>query len=244
MGIKYSVNEHFFDSWSEDAAYVLGLWYADGSIERVPSIRGHYIRITSTDLDLIKQVKLAFKSQHKIAKYPPPGKGKMRYVLRIGSKRLFYAMSKRGLTERKSLSMTFPEIPKKFQSSFIRGYFDGDGCIHAEKNAKGSIRRLVLVFTSGSSEFLYNLQSLLQKVIGVTAYRKLNVTRSLSTAYQLRYGTRDSIRLFLFMYPKESKKYLHLSRKYDIFVQYLKLRELSVDDLPMLLLAKGPMVKR
>ena len=244
MGIKYSVNEKFFDSWSDDMAYVLGLWYADGSIENVPSIRGHYIRISSIDLDLIKQVKTALKSEHKIVKYPPPGKGKMRYVLRIGSNRLFTAMCKRGLTEHKSLSMSFPNIPKKHLPSFLRGYFDGDGCIHAEKNAVGKIRRLVLIFTSGSPQFLKSLQFILHKATGVSADRTLNVTRSLSTAYQLRYGTRDSIRIFLFLYPNENKQCLHLSRKYDIFVQYLRLRKLTKEDLPTVLQAKGPMVKR
>lgn len=244
MGIKHYADEYFFDSWSDDAAYILGLWYADGSIERVPSIRGHYIRISSIDLELIQQVKSALKAEHIITKYPPPGQGNMRYVLRIGSRRLFDAMCKRGLTEHKSLTMTFPDIPKKHLSSFIRGYFDGDGCIHAEKNSDGKTRRLVAIFTSGSIPFLQNLQSVLHRETGVSGDRKLGVTKSISTAYQLRYGTRDSLRLFLYMYPRRSLKYLHLSRKYDIFVQYLKLRHLTIADLPLVLQAKGPMVKR
>ncbi len=243
MGIKYLVNEKFFDSWSNDMAYVLGYWYADGSVERVPAIRGHYIRISSVDLTLIEQVKVAMKSKHNIVEYPPRVKGRMRYVLRIGSKPLFDAMNKHGLTEHKSLSMKFPKIPKKYLPAFIRGYFDGDGCIHAEKNVTGKTKRLVVIFTSGSWDFLLSLQSLLHDVAGVSSNRKIGVTESIGTAYQLRYGTRDSLRLFLFMYPKMSGRYLHLSRKYDIFVQYLQLRGLTDKNLPDALRAQGPMVK-
>lgn len=243
MGIRYAVNEKFFDSWSNDMAYVLGYWYADGSIESVPKIRGHYIRISSVDRDLIEHVKTAMSSEHHIVEYPPRAAGRMRYVLRIGSKRLFSAMGRRGLTEHKSLSLKLPEIPKRYLSSFVRGYFDGDGCIHAEKSTNGGIKRLVLIFTSGSKLFLLSLQALLHEVAGVNGARKLGITKSVGTAYQLRYGTRDSLRLFLFMYPKMDRPYLHLSRKYDIFIRYLQLRGLTKNNLPDALRAQGPMVK-
>ena len=43
MGLKYPVNEKFFDAWSSEMAYVLGFIFADGSLEDSPNIRGKYI---------------------------------------------------------------------------------------------------------------------------------------------------------------------------------------------------------
>lgn len=34
MGLKYSVNEKFFDAWNKGMAYTLGYVFADGSLER------------------------------------------------------------------------------------------------------------------------------------------------------------------------------------------------------------------
>ncbi len=49
-------------------AYVLGYWYADGSMEFSPHIRGKYIRVTSTDKDRIIAIKRLLKSGHRIIK--------------------------------------------------------------------------------------------------------------------------------------------------------------------------------
>lgn len=44
-----------------------------------------------------------------------------------------------GAIKNKSLTLTFPSddiVPKKFKRDFIRGYFDGDGCIWNGKRKK------------------------------------------------------------------------------------------------------------
>jgi hypothetical protein len=53
------------------------------------------------------------------------------YSLTLCSKHIFSSLYNYGLTTNKSLIITFPpsNIPNKYYSSFIRGYFDGDGCI-------------------------------------------------------------------------------------------------------------------
>lgn len=45
MGIKYKVNEDFFNEWSHKMAYILGCYYADGSLEDATYLRGKYIRM-------------------------------------------------------------------------------------------------------------------------------------------------------------------------------------------------------
>lgn len=38
-----------------------------------------------------------------------------------------------GIGSAKSLSLEFPNVPNCYLSHFMRGYFDGDGCIYKDK---------------------------------------------------------------------------------------------------------------
>lgn len=242
MGIKYSVNEKFFDEWGNEMAYVLGYMYADGSLEDASYIRAKYIRVTSTDVDRIKSIRLLMKSHHTIVLEKLRMRGKQRFLLRIGSIKLSDALIRIGVTPRKSLTMLFPLVPKNYLGAFVRGYFDGDGCAHIDV-LHGKPKRLLSIFTSGSKRFLEVLYKRLQNDVGLTGSGLYKHGSAIGT-YQLRYSTRDSLRLFMFMYPPNLSNKLHLSRKYDIFRKYLKLRGLSRNEIPLVLNQKGPMVKR
>jgi hypothetical protein len=242
MGVKYSVNEKFFDGWNSEMAYVLGYIYADGSLEDAFYIRGKYIRITSTDYDRIESIRTLMKSWHTIVLEKQRKRGKQRFLLRIGNGKLFDALIQIGVTPQKSFTMLFPSVPRRYFGAFVRGYFDGDGCAHVDV-IHGRPKRLLTIFTSGSKKFLESLHGRLQKDIGLIGNGLYKHGSSIGT-YQLRYSTRDSLKLFMLIYPRGLNKKLHLSRKYDIFMKYLKLRSLSRNDIPLVLNQKGPMVKR
>lgn len=244
MGIKYKVNEQFFATWSHEMAYVLGFWFADGSIEHAPAMRGHYIRVSSTDRENVERIRSAMESQHTIVHIKSNVRHKTKYLLRIGSQKLFHQLVDRGVLERKSRIVSFPTLPPQYIHTFVRGYFDGDGCVHLGKNSAGNISRLVTVFTSGSAPFLEKLCKTLHTHAGLPSQRKIAATQGgFGSAYQLRYGTRDSIRLYLFLYPEDGGNALRLKRKYDIFRRYFKLRGLRDEELRDVLKQKGPVVK-
>lgn len=222
MGVKYQVNEHFFDIWSPEMAYVLGFLYADGSLEDASYLRGKYVRVTSTDLDRIKVIKRLLGSQHTIAPYDKGGNYKTRYLLRIGSHVLYAQLVNLGVTPRKSLTMRFPHVPKKHLGAFIRGYFDGDGCVYLEIRSSGRPKRLLTVFTSGSRRFLQELHALLETHANIRG-NGLYKHGSTEGIYQLRYSSEDSVRLCQLMYRPMPSKGLFLKRKYAIFTRYFKL---------------------
>lgn len=223
-------------------AYVLGYLYADGSMEDSPYIRGKYVRVTSTDRDRIETIKSLLESEHTIVCEVQNAQRKPRFLLRIGSSRLFDVLVKIGITPRKSLTMKFPVVPNLYFGSFLRGYFDGDGCAHIDV-VHGKPKRLLSIFTSGSKIFLEALHGRLSDEIGLIG-NGLYPHGSTVDTYQLRYSTRDSLRLFNLMYPRGLNKKLRLQRKYDIFIRYLKLRGISPNEIPLILDQKGPMVKR
>ena len=242
MGVKYPVDEKFFDRWSDGMAYVLGYLYADGGLDESPYNRGKYIKVTSIDYDRIESIRALMKSQHTIAQEKLREKGKPRFFLRIGNVNLFDALVRMGVTPKKSLTMLFPSVPSRYTGSFVRGYFDGDGCAYVD-TAHEKPKRLSTIFTSGSKRFLESLHGRLRKEVGLTGTGLYKHGSAVGT-YQLRYSTRDSLRLFMLMYPRDLDKKLHLSRKYDIFTKYLKLRHISRNEIPLVLDQKGPMVKR
>ncbi len=222
MGIRYKVNEVFFDQWSDQMAYVLGFLYADGSLEDASYIRGKYVRVTNTDHDRIEAIKKLLDSEHTVVQEDKGGNYKRRYLLRIGNSKMYDQLISLGLTPRKSLTMKFPKVPEKYLGPFVRGYFDGDGCVYLEMRATGRPKRLLTVFTSGSKAFLQQLHLQLQSHAGI-AGSGLYAHGSTKGAYQLRYSSEDSSRLFKLMYGKAIEPDLFLRRKYDIFKRYFKL---------------------
>src|SRR3989338_7407870 len=70
------------------------------------------------------------------------------------------------MSPRKSLTLQMPTIPQKYIGHFVRGYFDGDGCVYSKKLqfADRKNQRLVLlsVFSCGTLSFLEALLELLK----------------------------------------------------------------------------------
>jgi intein-encoded DNA endonuclease-like protein len=230
MGIKYAVNDKAFDTWSPTMAYVLGFLYADGTIFSTPSNRGKYVAVLSVDRDIIEAIKSFLVSKHLITiEIPASINRQTRYRLRIGSHILYESLMRRGLYPSKSLTIEMPRIPKKYLPAFIRGYFDGDGCVHIEKGRtkdqkREIIKRLRIVFTSGSKQFLEQLSAEISKNYPVGKAPVYNSHRS----FQLRYSTASSIELFKMMYKNQNKPF-HLIRKLNTFRRYFTLRPEKVD---------------
>ncbi len=149
-------------------AYVLGFMFADGSlIDSNASSRTYYLSFFNNDLNLLTQIKRVLQSDHRIYMKPPKlmahknGKyiSHKGYVLRIGNKNMYYDLIDLGLTHRKSNAMHLPYIPSEYFNFFLRGYFDGDGCINLYMAKNRQTNRLSLLFTSGSTAFLEEIST-------------------------------------------------------------------------------------
>lgn len=118
----------------------------------------------------------------------------MFYVLQFNSSKLTSDLIKLGCTTKKSLTLQFPTnkiVPKEFMSHFIRGYFDGDGCIWNGKRKKmivkdsskesGYRERIIhnVKFTfTGNVEFINSLQDFLVEKGIVNKKTKLNFSKA------------------------------------------------------------------
>lgn len=221
--------------------YVLGYIYADGSLDDSPYMRGKYIQITSTDEDSIYRIKNWLNSEHKIGQKKSNFiGGKICFILRIGSHKIYNDLFKLGLYPNKSLTINFPKIPKKYLGDFVRGYFDGDGCVSflqtKGKTQKLIIKRVRVIFTSGSKLFLQEMQASLE--IAEIKNGKIYVSKR---SYQLIYNTKDSLELFKLMYKGTSINSFFM-RKFRIFNNYFKLRPQVIDKV-MKRIIEGHVVK-
>ena len=206
-------------------AYVLGFWFADGYMRHEKSYR---IVFTSNDDEILFKIRQSLSSNNLIkSKKSDDSKD-----LIIFSKRLYDGLLKLGGKRAKSRSIVFPKIPDEYLSDFIRGYFDGDGSVFHVTYMHTKIKRLRTElrsnFTSGSINFLEQLQNILFDKLGLTKKKigSFNDGRS----RKLGYATYDTIKLLKFMYYpghpiglQRKAKFLHSSktqsfiRKYDYF---------------------------
>lgn len=222
MPIYKTKNENFFKKWSPKMAYVLGFFTADGNM--IKNKRGAcFIEFQITDKNLLGKIKKAFNSNHKIAIRKKQGVWKTSYRLQIGSKEIFNDLLKLGLTPNKSKTIKFPNIPDKYFSHFLRGYFDGDGNVtitkYKRKNRNNKINITILSgFISGSEIFIKQLRNKIKKVaniLGGTFYYS-------NRGYRLYYSVNDSLKLYRFMY-KNIIGDLFLNRKKKKFEKYFKI---------------------
>lgn len=198
-------------------AYVLGFFAADGTMLRNKR-GGEYIEFHSTDKCLIEMIRKVILSKHRIGvRLPKPGSNhKTAYRIQIGSKEMFADLKSLGFVQSKSNILMLPPIPDKYASDFVRGYFDGDGCVYFKrlKFADRKNQRLILMslFTSGSYRFLADLHTLLKKY-GIQGGSLKNKVRG----FELAFSFKDSLALYRFMYNTARDTGLYLPRKYRLF---------------------------
>ncbi len=220
MPIYKKVNKNFFKIWTPEMAYVLGFFAADGYIT-VNKRGGQFWCIQIADKDLLENIKKVIEAEHKVGVRLPKKLGEnILYRFQIGSIEMCEDLRKLGFSERKTKNLVIPNIPKKYFSDFVRGYFDGDGNVwmgflHKERKTKTLV--LFIAFTSCSHEFLKELQVRLD--LGGSIYRskKHNFSR-------LQFSTISALKLYYFMYNGISTSELFLKRKRDVFERYVKMR--------------------
>ena len=214
LGFKFKknrVNEKFFDVFNEESAYILGLIFADGNIAWNPKKGYQTLTITAAekDKDHLENLRNILSSTKPLL-YAKKTKS---YRLIVNNKKICKRLMKLGLTPRKSLTIRFPKIPKKWLPHFIRGVIDGDGNIRYVNRKVSPYFEISL--TSGSRMFCEDLS----KVINAQTSIKTNVRKAKKNTYVLQYSCSRGIKLAKFIYSNAT---LFLPRKYFIYEKNIK----------------------
>lgn len=163
---KFQANYDIFEEIdTEEKAYWLGFFYADGNVQIREKKENHIQRGYSASLRLhVQDIKHLYKFKDFIGTTSPvvyeEKKAKNgaichQCVVSVHSKKLCQDLIKWGCVPRKSLILKFPDkLPKQLINHFVRGYFDGDGHISREE------RRIELIGTKQFLEYIVNYYNL------------------------------------------------------------------------------------
>jgi len=224
MPIHKEVNRDFFKEWSAEMAYILGFFAADGNMIR--NKRGaHFIEFQITDKTLLYAIRKVLCLNHKITARNRGENYKKSYRLQIGSKKIFSDLEILGMTPKKSNTLKFPEVPRRYFGDFVRGYFDGDGYVgigkYWRKNRKRFEWQFSTSFVSGSSPFLSGLKNSLRTIISGGG-----ISQKKDGSHELVLSKHGSIALFNLMYNNTATELL-LKRKHKVFLRAFKVLKLQ-----------------
>lgn len=110
----------------------LGLMLADGNNYIGNSKRKYYavsIALQERDVKILKKLQKELAPKHTLHKVKTKESQQDCYKLNVASKKLSNQLIKLGCTPRKSHTLEMPSIDSNLTHHFIRGFFDGDGCI-------------------------------------------------------------------------------------------------------------------
>ena len=221
---KYPLNENYFQELdSKDKAYFLGFIYADGFITK-RSQGQSILGLTLAEIEPIDKFKKYIQTNKKVGYYKKTNSYSNKsyeYKLALISDKLVSDIEKLGVTERKTLTLTFPDIQKDLIPHFIRGYFDGDGSVFLHKDSREECSENVYLGVNiyGTKEFLTTLSKYLPFIEeGQCIYKE---KRRETNCWNLKINSNiRSLELYHYMYKDCDD--LYLSRKKEKFENFIK----------------------
>lgn len=214
--VKSNFNDTVFDSIdTEEKAYWLGFIFADGTISSSPLKEGK--KSYNFELSLkIEDTNHLEKLQKLLETQRPVIKAKNRCRLLVNSKHLWETLNNYGCTPRKSLTLKFPDESifksKDLIRHFIRGYFDGDGCI-SYSNKEHTILNMQLL---GTKSFLQSCLLYLPEEFKSLTLRH-NHNNEEEETYLINTSRFKAYRFFKFLYLNSN---IYLERKFSRFALY------------------------
>lgn len=215
--VKSNFNDKVFDCIdTEEKAYWLGFIFADGTISSDP-LKENKKKAYTFELSLKQDDINHLEKLKKLLETPRPIiKSENRGRLLVNSKHFWETLNNYGCTPKKSLTLQFPSeniFKEKFLvRHFIRGYFDGDGCISYSNNEHTILNMQLL----GTKSFLQTLLNYLPEEFKDLTLRH-NHNNENEETYLINTSNKKAYRFFKYLYENSN---IYLDRKYSRFARY------------------------
>ena len=210
---KYFFDEHFLDVIdSEEKAYFLGFVYADGghSTDRCTL----NITLQQRDADLLLKFYSMFQCERDIRYIHNKQYDKYYVNFCLQSTYLSDKLLQLGVQANKSFKITFPNfLPQELHRHFIRGYFDGDGCIgFSNRGWKSTSVEMI-----GNEPFINAIKDIIYSETGkmMRMHKKTN-----SGVYEINSSGIFNVYSILNYLYKDAT--IYLQRKYDRYVNFME----------------------
>ena len=216
---KFKIDEKFFDIESSNLAYILGLWAADGNVSAKDNRLD--LELNSLDYDLLEQIRNVIKSERPIKIYQCQS-GYVKNKLYFWSAHVKQKMIEYGIVPNKMYSPDFHvpyKLSKKYWIDYIRGFFDGDGCIKKSSS-------ITFELNSINHNFLKEIQQFFKEYYDIDT--NISIAHALLNQpimYRLYCYGESVKRIYTLLYTPNT---LYMQRKYDKWHEYyndIKLQE-------------------
>ncbi len=218
MPRKVSINENFFNFWSPEMAWVLGVIFTDGHFGKANSKGIKRLYIAQKEPELLEKIRRLMNSKHKIMINNQTNKKSKIHYFSFTNKKIYLSLIKLGLIPKKSLKLKFPDMPEEYLRHFLRGCWDGDGSFYYEY---GKPRKIRADYVSGSYDFIVEFVAHLERLCGID---KINIYKKHknNTCFYIKLGAPNAIKLFPVFYKDVPEgaflkaKYVNLRQSYEL----------------------------
>jgi len=209
-GSKYNYNEDFFDTLTEESAYVIGLIYTDGSLSK--NNKRFVISLQESDKQILENIGMLIRNSKDVKFYTRKlknGKIISGYYLSCNNTKLCNGLIKYGVYSNKTNTIV-PSILLVNNRHFWRGCIDGDGGVSMVKNkylrldfggTEGMVNGFIKFINQYISKYRY-IKNLYHRIFicGIIIYHILydNSTISINRKSKyMEYGINEKIISFI-----------------------------------------------
>lgn len=199
--VSKMVDNNFFSKIdTQEKAYILGFAFADGSISPNRKNKNIYcfsLSVMEPDKYLLENIKVIMNCTHAIQVTNSNNRysANSQCHLSITSKQIYQDLLKLGMDTKEHI----PSMSQNLIPHFIRGYFDGDGCVSVSK--RNDIEMKIL----GTESFLNELNQ----------YINFSHVRYKKSIYEIRKGgVNNALKFYKYIYQDAT---IYLKRKFYKF---------------------------
>jgi len=220
-------DEAFFTRTDDRVAYWMGFFMADGNVIKVGNTWQFTLAVNEKDKSLLEQLCRDLSISTDLLKThqrtTKDGNPQSLVWFRLCHESLQDWFLRWGIVPRKSYNFVEPTIPVDLYPGFLRGWFDGDGCLYIRQKTS----RVELRIAGNEEGMTWYAKAL--KLLGFEGKTMLRPHRSkLGTAhYLIISGERDTIQGYELLNCREG---LRLDRKWSRLEKLIERRKLEADD--------------
>ena len=217
------LNHNYFENIdTERKAYWLGFLLADGCVlENDKKSDKIKLELKISDKYIVEEFAKDIETDLKVLDYKYGYKHNCQ--MSISSNKMSSDLSKYGIIPRKTLKICkIPIIKDVFMRHFIRGYFDGDGCITLTKPKDQKIHRATAYFC-GTELFLNDLNKYISNKLQIGYKKLIDMNKYGHNVFNLRYNNNIEIyKFYNYLYEDCSICLKRKKEKFEIFINERK----------------------
>lgn len=193
----------FFDVWSEELAYVIGFFLADGDITDPNKHKRYAVRINSTDKDIIDKIVCISGYTGSVSEYRKTSLNKTIYRITFSGYKIWKFFNSLGFDNKKSKTAVFPkDIPICLMNHFIRGIFDGDGSIRLKHTMYPTMD------ITGTKPVVSSIGSIFE------CYSELFKCKNAKNTWRIVYHAENALSFLRYLYNNST---IYMQRKYLLY---------------------------